>query len=266
MNPIDNVVSSGNVNDIVAVLSFLALAMLVVTAARLGTIALFVLSATFILLSNVTVGMSVQVFGVIFPWAILVYSLVYLVTYLICEFHGQKMAYKLAVSNVAVQVILWGYVWTSMLVSPIPDGIVVRDAMESLFATTKQISVAALLASIGPILGVYIFGRIRRKWEQMAVRHNEDVGIAGALLRNNTLAVVVRNKLAAFAGQIINTIVFFTIADFNTRTATSVVLGAIASFSAVKMVVSMADVPFLIVACRQLTIRKSLTSTRSTIT
>lgn len=109
-------------NELTAAVSFFALASLVVAAARLGHTALFVLSVTFILLSNITVQMPVTVFGMEISWAIIIYSMVYFITDLLCEYHGRRMGYRLAATNLAVQIILWAYVWASLQVTPVESG------------------------------------------------------------------------------------------------------------------------------------------------
>ena len=242
-------------NEVVTVLSFAVLAMLVVTAARIGTISLFVLSATYIFLSNITIGMPIRVFGVEFPWAIIVYSLVYFIVNLTCEFHGEGAAYRLAATNVCVQVILWGYVWASLIITPASSGIHSYNAMNQLFGTTKQISVAALLASVGPFLGIFIYSWLRRRWEALAVKYENSSGPAARIFKHRMLAIVIRNKVSTFAGQIVNTIVFFTVASFNSHTETSLIISVIVSSCIVKMIVAIADVPFLILAANLLTFK-----------
>lgn len=243
-------------NEIVAITSFVGLATLVLTAARLGTISLFVLSATFIVLSNITVQMPVSVFGVEISWAIIIYSLVYFITDLLCEIHGKAAGYRLAATNLSVQVILWAYVWASLHIVPTPSGEAAYINMGQMFSTTKQVSVAALVASVGPFLDIYIFSWVRRQWDAVAKKFDGSEHPLGAILRSPVMAVIARNKLSTFAGQVVNTIVFFSLAYFNTAATTQEIVSIIISASVVKIVVAIADVPFLIAAQRFLLEKK----------
>lgn len=195
-------------NEISAILSFIGLALVVLVAAKLGKTALFVLSSTFIIVSNITVQMPVNVFGMEISWAIIIYSLVYFITDILCEYHGKANGYRLAATNLAVQIILWAYVWASLQVTPVSSGQEVYLTMEKLFGTTAQITFAALVASAGPFLDIYVFSWIRQKWDSEAGKHVDENTYLANLFRNRVLSLVARNKLSTFVGQILNTAIF----------------------------------------------------------
>jgi uncharacterized PurR-regulated membrane protein YhhQ (DUF165 family) len=242
-------------NEVIAILSFAVLATLVVTASRLGTTSLFVISVTFILLSNITIRIPIRVFGVEFPWALIVYSLVYFTTNLVVEFRGKNTAYRLATTNVAVQILLWGYIWASLAITPTQNGFDSYSSMNQLLGTTKQISVAALLASIGPFLGILTYSRLRQKWEEYSVKYSNSPGRLGKFIRNRMTAIVVTNKISTFVGQIVNTVLFFAIANVDYHMDKSAIIAVILSSCVVKMVIAVADIPFLILAVTLLTSR-----------
>jgi len=243
-------------NELSAVLSFIGLALLVLVAARLGKTALFVLSSTFIIVSNITVQMPVTVFGVDISWAIIIYSMVYFITDILCEYHGKTSGYRLAATNLAVQVILWAYVWASLQVIPVDAGKDVYQTMQKLFGTTAQITFAAVVASAGPFLDIYVFSWIRHKWDLIAHRHINEKTALSSLFQNRLFSLVARNKLSTFAGQILNTVIFFSLALFDTGTPTETLVSIIASASVIKVVIAMADIPFLLAAERFLDLRK----------
>lgn len=239
-------------NEFVAVTSFICLALLVLVAARLGETFLFVLSVTFIILSNITVLMPVRVFGFEISWAIIIYSLVYFITDLLCEYHGRAAGYRLAATNLAVQVILWAYVWASLQVSPQPSGVEVYQTAEKLFATTAQITFAAIVASAGPFLDIFIFSSIRDWWDGVAARYKTIDSTLARFLRNKIWGLVTRNKLSTFAGQVVNTIIFFSFAFLGSGVAIDTLVSIIVTASGMKIVIAVADVPFLVMAERVL--------------
>lgn len=243
-------------NEIVAILSFVGLAILVLIAARLGETFLFVLSVTFIILSNITVQMPVRVFGTAISWAIIIYSLVYFITDLLCEYHGRAAGYRLAATNLGVQIILWAYVWTSLRVSPEPSGAGAYDTAMKLFATTAQITFAAIVASAGPFLDIFIFSSIRTWWDAFASRRGGGTGFLARFLRNKLWALVTRNKLSTFVGQVVNTMIFFTLALLGTGVPRSTVVSIIVSASIVKIAIALADIPFLVMAERVLRLER----------
>jgi queuosine precursor transporter len=242
-------------NELIAVLSFIGFAIAVVVAARLGKTALFVLSATFIIISNVTVQMPVAVFGMEISWAIIIYSLIYFITDILCEYHGKTTGYRLAATNLAVQLILWAYVFLSLQVTPVESGKAMYGTMEKLFGTTAQVTFAAIVASAGPFLDIFVFSWIRQKWDVVAQRHIDGKTALALLFNNRVLALVARNKLSTLAGQIVNTVLFFSLALFDTGIPTGTLVSIIVSASAIKVLIALADIPFLIAVEKSLSLR-----------
>lgn len=230
-------------NELVAITSFLVLGALVLAAGKLGKTALFVLSATFIAVSNITVQITVPVFGLTISWAIIVYSMVYLITDILCEYYGKAVAYRLAATNLAVQFILWGYVYLSSFVEPssTPANESMFEVMRKMFGTSSQVSLAALLASLGPFLDITIFGVIKKWWTNRTL--SRAAGRESSWIR--LLHVIIRNKLSTLVGQCVNTIVFFTIALLGAELTTQQLVSVIASACLVKIIVAIMDVPLL---------------------
>lgn len=243
-------------NELVAIGSFCLFAGAVIVAARLGKTALFVLSSTFIIVSNFTVQMPIRVFGVEISWAIIIYSLVYLITDILCEYHGKQNGYRLAGTNLVVQIIVWAYVFMSLKVMPQESGKAAYETVERLFGTTAQVTFAAIVAAAGPFLDIYVFSWIRQKWDTIAAQHIHRGGLYSLSLRNKVLALIARNKLSTFAGQVLNTILFFSIALLNTGVPAKTVGSIIVSASAVKIAFAIADIPFLVIAEKYLGIKE----------
>lgn len=244
-------------NELVAITSFVILALAVLIAAKLGKTALFVLSTTFIVISNITVQMPVRCFGVDLTWAIIVYSLVYFITDILCEYHGRSNGYRLAATNLAVQIVLWAYVWSSLQVTPVESGLNAYDTMNKLFGTTAQVTFAALVASAGPFLDIYVFSIIRTWWDSVAEKHRDNQSLWAFVFRYRVMSLIARNKLSTFAGQILNTVIFFSIALLNTGTPSKTIISIILSASIIKIAIAIADIPFLVAAERVLKLREA---------
>ncbi|MDL1979756.1 MAG: queuosine precursor transporter [Deltaproteobacteria bacterium] len=215
-------------NEIVALSTFALLCFAVAYAARLGLKHLYVLSVFIILASNVTVGIQVDMFGTAVSLGVIIYSIIYLVTDVVSEFFEENEAYKLAITNVVVQIMFWVYMFLSINTIP-SGGETAYEAMEALFSTTARITVAALVASLGAFGDIWFYewllGKSRKK-------SKNDV----------TPGLWFRNMASTFFGQSINTAVFFTIALYGVvPNLLSIVLSAIA----IKWAIAVLDTPFL---------------------
>ncbi|MDY6945741.1 MAG: queuosine precursor transporter, partial [Pseudomonadota bacterium] len=230
-------------NLLIGLAIFFVFVLVSLAAARAGKVYLFATSITFILISNITVQMSVELLpGVVISWAVIIYSLVYLVTDFVIEFYGRSEAYRLAVVNLVVQYVLWLYVWLSLMVHPAPlgDSDAVYTTMKSLFGTTTQISVAATIAAVGPFADILITDRFR---EYLKTRR---------LFRHEILNIVARAKLSTLIGEFINTVLFFSIALMGTGLDAGSLASIILSATAVKWAIAALDAPFLYMFFRYL--------------
>lgn len=219
-------------NELLAIGSFVLLGISILVAARLGQIYLFVLSAFIIVVSNVTVGIQVDVFGVSISWAVIIYSLVYLITDILSEFYEKNAAYKLAACNVAIQILFWGYLFISMPVVP-SAGAGAFESMQTLFATTPRVTIAALVAAIGAFVDIWFY-----EWLRDRFRKSKDEAAPYLWFRNN---------LSTWIGQSVNTALFFTIALYGVLpNLGSIILSAIA----IKVAIAILDTPILYAAKR----------------
>lgn len=223
-------------NPLVACVSFALFVLVVLGAARLGRTYLVGLSIAFIIFSNITVQMTVVVVpGVEISWAIIIYSLVYLITDLVIEFYGRRAAYWLAGTNLAVQLLLWVYVWLSLMVVPADSGTSaqVYETMRLLFGTTSQITLAAILASVGPFLDIATTTLIRNYLKGRRV-------VSGTIPN-----LILRAKLSTLIGEVVNTVVFFSVALVGAGLPFHSLMSVILSATIAKWVISAADVPFV---------------------
>lgn len=206
-------------NELVAVATFVCLCFLAVFATRYGLKQLYALSVFIILASNVTVGIEANFFGVSVSLGVIVYSIIYLITDIISEFYEEKEAYKLALTNLWVQIAFWIYIFISINITP-SSGHSAYDAMISLFGSTARITVAAFVASLGAFLDIYLYGKMKEKnWP-----------------------LWLRNLLSTGVGQSFNTALFFYIALYGViPNIESVITTAIL----IKLAIAVADTPFI---------------------
>lgn len=240
-------------NEFIAISTFLVTGLLVVIAARVGIKYLFVISAFIILATNITVLIPVEVFGVSISWAVILYSMVYLITDILSECSGRYLAYKLAACNLAVQILLWLYIWISLQVTPepvawaddptqFPHPFVVAD---TLFSSTVRITFAAIIASLGAFLDIMFYEWLKAKGDRL-------VGIKSKNWRQKLLSnLAFRNNFSTIIGQTVNTALFFLVAFYGV-VETPELIQIILSASAVKIVIALCDTPFIIFASKWL--------------
>lgn len=214
-------------NEIVALSTFALLCLVVAYGTRLGLKHLYVLSVFIIIVSNVTVGIQIDMFGVAVSLGVIVYSIIYLVTDIVSEYFDENEAYKLAITNVVVQIMFLVYMFLSINTVP-SGGHEAYSSMETLFSTTARISVAALVASLGAFADIWFY-------EWLLRRSKSD----GSKI---TSGLWFRNMASTFIGQSINTALFFTIALYGVvPNLLSIILSAIA----IKWAIAVLDTPFL---------------------
>lgn len=217
-------------NELLALLTFLIFAGGILVALRIGKIALYVVSIFIILATNATIGISVEIFGWPISLAIIPFSLIFLITDILSEFFHRHEAYKLALTNLGVQVFFWIYILIASL--SVIEGSAAYNSMIALYATTPRITIAALLAAIGAFVDVFIYEGIKNHFKKKD-------GVISQLW--------VRNNLSTIIAQMINTPIFFYIAlwgllPFNILN--QIVLAAIGA----KVIVALLDTPFLYIA------------------
>jgi uncharacterized integral membrane protein (TIGR00697 family) len=224
----------------------------VLLAARFGISTLFALSACFIVASNITVQMTIPLFGMSFSLAVIIYSCVYLIADLVSEHYGKQAGFRLAACNLVVQLFLWAYVLLSVKIMQRSEAetSVPVAAAATLFGASSRITFAAVLASIGPFLDVVVYARIREFLQSRQDARRQD---------DSVMYLIARNKLSTLAAHVVNTAIFFAIAMFGTDWRT--VAGVVATATLAKIIVMVIDTPFLILGSRL--VRLSMSSTEA---
>ena len=216
-------------NETIAVVTFLGLGFSILIFLRLGRPFLFAFSSFIIVASNATVGIEAVVFGIPVSLGVIIYSLIYLITDILSETYEKNAAYKLAISNLLVQVLFWAYIFINIPVS-VSFGQEVHENMVNLYSATPRITVAALVASLGAFADIWIYETVHRVFRD----------------RTDFLGTLwFRNNLSTIIGQSINTTLFFGIALYGVLpNLPIIILGAIG----IKVAIALFDTPFLYLA------------------
>ncbi|MEM8975710.1 MAG: queuosine precursor transporter [Pseudomonadota bacterium] len=212
---------------VVAVVALMATAIL--SATYFGKPFLFAISCFIIVVSNATVGIQLDVFGLAVSWGVIVYSFIYLITDILSELFEEDSAYQLAFMNVFVQVVFWIYLTLTFFVETRVSQETL-STLEQLYATTPRITLAALVAVFGAFVDIWVYEKIKKRYSG-----SQSVW-SGLWFRNNVSTIV---------GQSVNTVLFFTIALWGVvPDLLSIILTAIA----IKAAIALVDTPLLYAA------------------
>lgn len=221
-------------NEVFAILSFALLNVVIVACARLGKEYLAAVSVFIIIATNATIGIQVEVFGVSISWAVILYSLVYLITDICSEFYEKYSAYKIAAINLGVQILFWIYIYLTMRITA-SAGVAAFETVAKLYAITPRITVAAIVASAGAFVDIMLYEWIRGKFP---LPEGESV----------PKHLWVRNNVSTIIGQSLNTALFFTIALYGVLpNLWSIIISAIV----IKWAIAVLDTP-AIYLCKRL--------------
>jgi len=199
-------------DETLAIVSFILGGMAVLFCAHFGKKYLFALSTFIIVATNATVGIQVELFGFSVSWGVILYSLIYIITDILSEFDEKNSAYQLAITNVAIQIIFWSYIFLTLPLKNVQTG-ETFNALSQLYSVTPRITIAAIIASLGAFVDVWIYQKIR-EW---AIKRESSLG-----------SLVIRNNISTFIGQTVNTVLFFGIALYGVvPNIVDIILGAV---------------------------------------
>ena len=216
-------------NEVLAISSFVLGSATILLFAYFGRTFLFAFSAFIIVATNATVGIQVELFGFSVSWGVILYSLVYLITDMLSEFYEKNAAYKLALSNLAIQVAFWAYIFLTLPVDNVATTSLF-SALEELYAVTPRITIAAIVAALGAFVDIWVYEKIR-SW---------------AMQKRSVFADLwFRNNVSTFLGQSVNTVLFFGIALWGVVPNIWEIIGGAIAF---KWAIAVADTPILYMA------------------
>ncbi|WP_152656132.1 queuosine precursor transporter [Oceanobacillus sp. CFH 90083] len=184
------------------------------------------LNAVFVgllLLSNVLSVKLFQMGSFVLPAAAIVYVITYLMMDVIGEVYGKKAARRTIQAGFFTQIIAMIFIYISILLPPAAD-FQSQAAFEEIFNGSFRVILASLVSYfVSQNLGVTIFHGLKH--------------------RHGRKKLWLRNSLSTMTSQLIDTVLFITIA-FWSIVPTPVLLGMIISQYIWKFIVAVIDTPF----------------------
>jgi len=178
--------------------------------------------AAMVVIANVLASAKIVTF---FIWAVdagtIVYASLFLLTDLLSEIYGKKAAVKAVWSGFLANIMLILSVWIALNWTPAPFW-EHQESFVLIFGNTWRIVVASLIAYV--------------------ISQNHDIW-AYHLLKKITKGkkLWIRNNISTLASQLIDTVIFTTIAFYGVYPVIPMIVGVYA----VKMLIAMLDTPYL---------------------
>lgn len=218
-------------NELVALFSFLFLSILAVAGGWFGRAYLFCILIAYVLLSNFTFPLEVTIFGSSISWAIVIYSVSYLILDILIERYSTADAYKAAFLGLCSQILLFIYIWLFMpVVLEGQSKTILLEQIGPAFADgTGLVTLAALVSSIGWFANIFIYDFMKRK----------------AQGREGLLHIGARNLVSTLVGQFLNTVIIFAIVRPDDVAAPVMFILTAVLF---KWVIALVDTPLLYLA------------------
>lgn len=169
--------------------------------------------------ANVISSKLITIGGIFVPAGVLAYSVTFAMTDTICELWGRERTQIVVNSGFAVQVLVWLLVMLAVVWPPAPfwDA---QAAFGQIFGATGRIIVASLCAYlVSQTLDVFLFNWIKQ--------------------RTRTRWLWLRNNASTFASQLVDTVVFITIAFAGVTDLLPLIVGQLI----VKWAIAVLDTP-----------------------
>lgn len=179
--------------------------------------------AVLTVIANIVAVKLISVGGIVAPAGVIVYAITFLITDFISEIFGKDVAKKAVIAGFTANVIYLLSIYVVLQWTPAP--FVSEDFVNSfnqIFGFTPRIVIASFAAFlISQTNDVYVFHYIR---ERTAGKH-----------------LWIRNNLSTAMSQLIDTVVFITIAFYGVAPVADLILGQYT----LKLLIALLDTPFL---------------------
>ncbi len=205
------------------------MAVVILGATYYGRFFLFVVSFSITIASSATADTILDFFGYSFSMGVVMFSFSYVITDILNELFDEKSAYRLALMNFLLQMVLLTFVFaTSPLGAEVAQ--VSIGSPELHYLTTPHIASALLIATLGTLVNIWVYGKIKK------VFYDGDRVWAGLWFRNN---------VSTFIGMTVSTVIFILISLLEFAPNPMDVI--VAAFT-VKVFVALIDTPILYLA------------------
>ena len=205
------------------------LCMVLVVFRLFGRVGLFGLLVFNLLLCNIQVLKTVELFGLTTTLGNVLYASVFLATDLLSEFYGKKEAKKGVLLGFVALVMMVGYMQIALYFQPAVDDFA-QPHLSALFGFMPRIALASMVA--------YLVSQMHDVWAFHAIRERT----GGRLLW-------LRNNASTMTSQMLDSAIFCTIAFWGLFPV-SVFLEILLSTYVIKIVVAGLDTPFIYMAKR----------------
>jgi queuosine precursor transporter len=180
------------------------------------------LAATFVaalIAANVVSGKILMVSGLVVPAGVLAYSITFAVTDVVCELWGRERTQVIVRAGFAVQVMVWLLITLAIHLPAAPFW-QQQAAYAGVLGATNRIIAASLVAyAVSQTFDVWLFNRIK-----IATRGRH---------------LWMRNNVGTIASQLVDTVLFITIAFAGTTELLPLIAGQLV----VKWVIALLDTP-----------------------
>ncbi len=205
------------------------LCMVLVVYRLFGRVGLFGLMVFNLLLCNIQVLKTVELFGLTTTLGNVLYASVFLATDLLSEFYGKKEARKGVLLGFVALVMMVAYMQIALLFQPAPDDFA-QPHLSALFGFMPRIALASMVA--------YLISQLHDVWAFHAIKQRT----GGKLLW-------LRNNASTIVSQFLDSSIFCTIAFWG-MFPIEVFWEILASTYIIKVAVAVLDTPFIYIAKR----------------
>ncbi len=193
---------------------------------RTGLFAAIVMS---IILCNIQVLKTVELFGLTTTLGNILYASIFLATDLLSEFHGRRTAHKAVLLGFAVLVLSTLYMQVSLIYTPAPSDFV-QPHLEAIFGFMPRVAVASLAA--------YLVSQMHDVWAFHAIRR-----------RTGERYLWLRNNASTMVSQLLDSSIFCAIAFIGVF-PWPVFWQILLTTYVMKLIVAALDTPFMYIARR----------------
>jgi len=192
-----------------------------------GKVGLFGLMVFNLLLCNIQVLKTVELFGLTTTLGNVLYASVFLATDLLSEFHGKKEAQKGVLLGFVALVMMVGYMQFALYFQPAAEDFA-QPHLQALFGFMPRIALASMIA--------YLISQLHDVWAFHAIKN-----------RTGDKLLWLRNNASTMVSQFLDSAIFCTIAFYG-MFPMNVFWEILLSTYIIKVVVAALDTPFIYLA------------------
>lgn len=193
-----------------------------------GKNGLFVWMAIAIIIANIQVMKTIQIFGLMTALGNIVYGTTFLTTDILCENHGKKEARKAVWIGFFMLIAVTALTQLLLFFIPHESGFAMHNALVDVFGILPRIAIASLTAYL--------------------ISQNFDVWFYN-MMKKKTKHIWIRNNLSTMTSQFFDNIIFTLIAFLGVFSFSIMIQIFITSY-VMKWVVAVCDTPFIYLAKR----------------